>query len=380
MPMSRAKTVIPAIQTVIPAKAGIHPRAPATPAWNPAFAGMTKTAAGDANGHRIMLTADAVGGVWRQCVELAAGLTASGARVLLIAMGPRPNAAQRAEIVALDRCELCVTGLPLDWTADSAATVAYATRELAAIADDWHADTIQLHAPALVGDAAWPAPVVAAAHSCVGTWWRAVRGGELPPDLAWRAGLTGSGLRAADAVLAPTSSFAHDLAAVYRLQRPIHVVPNGIRPAAAPRTSRPRALTAGRLWDEGKNIAVLDAATGLSRVPVRAAGPVTGPNGAAIAPRHLRLLGTLGPAGLANELARAAVFVSVARYEPFGLAVLEAAQAGCALLLSDIPTFRELWDGAALFVDPSDATRLGGAMRALLQVLRHLRPARRDRR
>ena len=35
--------------------------------------------------------------------------------------------------------------------------------------------------------------------------------------------------------------------------------------------------------------------------------------------------------------------------------MLEAASAGCALVLSDIPTFRELWDGAALFVDPRDA-------------------------
>jgi glycosyltransferase involved in cell wall biosynthesis len=34
--------------------------------------------------------------------------------------------------------------------------------------------------------------------------------------------------------------------------------------------------------------------------------------------------------------------------------VLEAAQAGCPLVLSDIPSFRELWDGAALFVSPDD--------------------------
>ena len=47
-----------------------------------------------------------------------------------------------------------------------------------------------------------------------------------------------------------------------------------------------------------------------------------------------------------------------ALYEPFGLAVLEAAQAGCALVLSDIPTFRELWDGAALFVAAATTPRL----------------------
>jgi len=42
-------------------------------------------------------------------------------------------------------------------------------------------------------------------------------------------------------------------------------------------------------------------------------------------------------------------------YEPFGLAVLEAADAGCPLVLSDIPTFRELWGGVAAFVDPMNA-------------------------
>ena len=39
----------------------------------------------------------------------------------------------------------------------------------------------------------------------------------------------------------------------------------------------------------------------------------------------------------------------------FEFLVLEAAQAGAALVLSDIPTFRELWDGAALFLEPDDA-------------------------
>ena len=58
--------------------------------------------------------------------------------------------------------------------------------------------------------------------------------------------------------------------------------------------------------------------------------------------------------GISEQLGARPIFVSVARYEPFGLAVLEAAQAGCALVLSDIPTFRELWGGAALFVPAND--------------------------
>ena len=81
----------------------------------------------------------------------------------------------------------------------------------------------------------------------------------------------------------------------------------------------------------------------------------------------LLLFDLQGTSSLANWYAKASVFASVSRYEPFGLAVLEAAQAGCALVLSDIPTFRELWDGAALFVPPEDPVALAEALRNTLQ-------------
>ena len=42
--------------------------------------------------------------------------------------------------------------------------------------------------------------------------------------------------------------------------------------------------------------------------------------------------------------------------------MLEAAQAGCALVLSDIPSFRELWDGAADFVPADDDRALAAAV------------------
>ena len=81
--------------------------------------------------------------------------------------------------------------------------------------------------------------------------------------------------------------------------------------------------------------------------------------------RNLRTLGCLDDDEIGEWLARRPIFASVPRYEPFGLAVLEAAQAGCALVLSDIPTLRELWDGAALFVDPDDDAALADTLQAL---------------
>jgi glycosyltransferase involved in cell wall biosynthesis len=61
----------------------------------------------------------------------------------------------------------------------------------------------------------------------------------------------------------------------------------------------------------------------------------------------------------------AAIFVSPSVYEPFGLAALEAARSAGALVLADIPTYRELWEGAALFADPRDPEALGFAINRL---------------
>jgi glycosyltransferase involved in cell wall biosynthesis len=125
-------------------------------------------------------------------------------------------------------------------------------------------------------------------------------------------------------------------------------------------------FTSGRLWDEGKNMAVLDHAAGLIEAPLRAAGPLQGPDGGLARLRHAQALGRLPAGEVARWLARAPVFASAALYEPFGLGVLEAAQAGCALVLSDIATFRELWDGAALFVPADDPCAFAAAFRRLL--------------
>ena len=310
---------------------------------------------------RLLITTDAVGGVWQYSVDLVRGLAARGIEAVLAVLGPAPGLAQWDEVAGV---HVVVTGLPLDWTATDAGELEATSVRLAALAALVGATGVHLHAPALVGSAAWPAPVVAVAHSCVGTWWRAMRDGAPPADFAWRMAATGAGLRAAAAVVAPTAAHAAAVRAVYG-DVAVAVVHNGAGPMVLPDVLRERAvLTAGRLWDEAKGMALLDrVAPGLS-APIWAAGPIRGPNGAVIALPHLELLGTLDRPGMARAYAAARVFVSMARYEPFGLAVLEAAQAGMQLVLADTPGFRELWDGAATFV--SDPATLGPAIQAAL--------------
>jgi glycosyltransferase involved in cell wall biosynthesis len=141
----------------------------------------------------------------------------------------------------------------------------------------------------------------------------------------------------------------------YGLTQPPVAVHNGRSPLKLPQVApHDFAFTAGRLWDDGKDLATLDAAAARIGIPVYAAGPTQGPNGARVALDHIHCLGTLGEEEMGRWLAAGPVFVSTALYEPFGLSVLEAGLAGCPLVLADIPTFRELWDGAALFVPPRD--------------------------
>lgn len=308
---------------------------------------------------RLLMTADAVGGVWTHALDLARGLQALGSRVTLAVLGPSP-AAMPGDV------EVIATGLPLDWLAESAREVRAAGDALADLAARLDVDLVHLHAPAFAV-AGFAQPVLGACHSCLATWWQAMRGGAMPADFAWRVALLAEGYARADLLVAPTRAFALATQRAYALPRAPEVVWNG-------RAAGPRALgladfafTAGRLWDEGKDAATLDRAAARLDAPLLAAGPTEGPNGARIALAHARALGGLDEAALRAMLARGPVFASAARYEPFGLAVLEAAQAGCALVLSDIASFRELWDGAALFVPPGDDAGFAHAIGTLLR-------------
>lgn len=314
---------------------------------------------------RVLVTADAVGGVWRYALELASGLALRDVSVVVAVLGPEPDERQRKEASGIRGLQLTNTGWNLDWTARYERELNQIAALIAELAEDVSADTVHLHAPALVGDVAWPAPVIAAAHSCVSTWWHSVRDGPLPASMMWHHRATGRGIERADAVIAPSFSFAQALRQSYRTARTINVVHNGRRPLMVNgRRRRLGVLTAGRLWDDGKNIALLDQVG--ARLPVRAAGPTSGPGGGNVKFRAIEMLGVLDQVQLAEELASAGVFACPSRYEPFGLGVLEAAQLGAALVLSDIPTFRELWEGAAILVNPVSVEAWADALGALL--------------
>jgi glycosyltransferase involved in cell wall biosynthesis len=103
------------------------------------------------------------------------------------------------------------------------------------------------------------------------------------------------------------------------------------------------------LWDEAKNLRAVVQAAPMIDWPVRIAG-----DGGADA-TNVTYLGWLEPDALARAYGESAIYLFPAVYEPFGLSILEAALSGCALILGDIPSLRELWRDAAVFVPSRDA-------------------------
>lgn len=316
----------------------------------------------------MLVTADAVGGVWQYSLDLARGLAGEGVETVLATLGPAPTLDQRKTAAGVEALKLVPTGLPLDWMAEQAGDVREAGEAIARLAEREKADLVQVNAPALAAGGAFEVPVVAVSHSCLATWWRAVKPGSAPDgDYRWRSALHGEGLRAADRCVAPTAAFARATMEAHGLREPPEAVHNGRTPLRLPKAApHDFAFAAGRLWDKGKNAHTLDRAASRLAVPLHAAGPVEGPNGDSVRLHHANPLGCLSEPEIARRLAARPVFVSAAVYEPFGLAALEAAQAGCPLVLSDIPTHRELWDGAATFVDPMDADGFAEAIAEII--------------
>ncbi len=311
-------------------------------------------------GLRVLQTLDAVGGVWRYALDLARALGPHGVKSVFLGFGPRPSPEMVDEAQALGTLDWA--DAPLDWLAASPANVAAVPTLVARAVRRHAADIVHLNLPTQAAGLETDRPVLVVSHSCVASWFRAVRGGGLPSGWEWQGELNAQGLAAAAAVVAPSRAHADALRDCYGAIPSLQVIHNATHAPEGRLPEQPFVVASGRWWDEGKGGATLDAAAELANWPVHLLGPSRGANGTAFKPRHARLQGELPHSRAVALMRSASIFVSPSLYEPFGLAVAEAARVGLPLVLSDIPTFRELWDGAAIFVPPRDPEVLAAAL------------------
>ncbi len=360
------------------------------------------------------MTADALGGVWTYACELSRALAPHGVRVTLAVMGGHVSPRKRRLAEGIPGLELHQSRYRLEWMEDADEDVERAAAWLLALARRVRPDVVHLNGY-FHGTLPWRAPVLMVGHSCVLTWWRAVHGAPAPERFGGYAARVRRALRAADAVVTPTLAHLHAMEVEYGPLRGARVIANGRDPSAyRPRPKRPYVLSVGRLWDEAKNIARLEGVAPALRWPVFVGGaechpgkrnggpaadgasgfsgaravsadgafPPVREDGAPLVPspgvrppvpdgdepdgRGFVPLGELGPRELGAWYGGASIFALPARYEPFGLAPLEAGLAGCALVLGDLGTLREVWGDAALFVAPEDEEETADAVRRLI--------------
>jgi len=313
---------------------------------------------------RVLMTADGVGGVWTYALDLARGLSARGVAVDLAVMGPPLNDDQRRDAM---RAGIAPIEGPyrLEWMDAPWEEVDLASRWLLDLERALEPDVVHLNG-FCHGPLPWHAPVVMVGHSCVRSWWRAVHGADAPSGWDEYTRRVRAGLQSAAVVAAPTTAMMAELERDYGPLREMRVIPNGrdFTPAVLPR--RPLVFSAGRIWDEAKNIDTLCAAASEISWPVYVAGDHRHPRGHCAASGYVHYLGRLDAARVREWYGRASIYALPARYEPFGLSVVEAARSGCALVLGDIRSLRENWNNAALFVPPDNRRAIAKAIQSLI--------------
>ena len=314
---------------------------------------------------RVLMTVDAVGGVWRYAMDLAAAMRDCGVEPLIVGLGPQPSPEQRREANSIGRLEW--TAQPLDWMVEDESELDRVPHLLSDLALRHSVDLLHLNLPSQATRITAELPLVTMSHSCVASWFAAVRGSGLPEGWAWQKRLNRLGFDRADLVLAPSRSHAATLTRTYGAITDLAVVYNASRNACSVGPKENFVFAAGRWWDEGKNGAVLDRAAADIGWPVVMAGACEGPNGQRVAIMHAVHEGELSHDRTMRLMSKAAIVVSPSVYEPFGLVALEAARAGAALVLADIETYRELWEGVALFADPGDPAAFAEAVNRLTE-------------
>ncbi len=324
---------------------------------------------------KILMTTDTVGGIWAYALDLSRALSERGIEVALATLGEPLSDAQRETVERIPRLRLFESTFRLEWTEEPWRDLQKAGEWLLRLEGRIGPDVVHLNSYALAS-LPWSAPKLVAAHGCALALRAAVAGEPAASDTVDAADAAAgeryrnevkAGLAAADLVVAATTARLAALSEHYGPLAQARVIPHGrdgrlFRPAP----KEEMVFAAGRLWDEAQNLVALERVAPQIPWPIYVAGE-SQQDGGEIRPHTTRLLGRLSPRASAAWLGRAAIYALPARYEPFGIAALEAALAGCVLVLGDIPSLREVWRNRAVFVAPDDPEALRTALLSLIE-------------
>lgn len=323
----------------------------------------------------VLITADTVGGVWTYARELVTQLSRSDVRVTLVSFGELPSAEQTDWLEGLRGVDFRPTAFKLEWMQDSEDDLKASADYLLEVVEEVRPDLLHLN-QYYYGALRTDVPKVVVAHSDVVSWWVEVHGQEPKPDNwnRWYREVVARGLAEATAVVAPSQWMLEAAVRYYGRPGQAAVIYNG-RSAKLfnPHLEKEEmVLSVGRLWDAGKQVSLLTTQEPVCNTVV--VGSERNPDSTVQASRvvqgsgksRIHLKGPQSESQLRQLYSRAAIYAGTSRYEPFGLAPLEAALSKCALVLNDIGPFREIWGEKAVYFRKNDGHSLRQTLAGLL--------------
>jgi glycosyltransferase involved in cell wall biosynthesis len=318
---------------------------------------------------RILVTTDTFSGVWTYTRELVSGLVTQGARVVLVSFGEIPLPHQTSWMQGLHGLEYHPTAFRLDWMQEGEHDFHAAQDYLCSVIHDTRPDLLHLNQLSF-GALSVETPRLVIAHGDIITWWLSVHGRE-PASSAWLDWYRETiirGLERAEAVVTTSRWMEEMLRLAYGDGFETCVVPPGRNPIYFNPfvTKEESVLAIGRLWDTGKQVALLtqhshgmpvcivgaDHTIPPPPVPIRADVRVS------TGEHEISVKGAQTESQLRTLYSKSTIFAAPSRYEPVGLTSIEAAFSRCALVANDTPVYRELWGDAALYFERNDADSL----------------------
>ena len=274
---------------------------------------------------------------------------------------------QKLEVELLDHVFVYETTFLLEWMKDPWKDIELSGKWLLNLAKEVQPDIIHLNCYSYAS-LHWKVPCIVVAHSDVFSWFVAVKSEAPPAEWTEYISYVRNGLQGADLVIAPSGSMLRFIRQLYITDINSRVIYNGRSKALFyNRKKEPYIFTMGRVWDEGKNIQLIVNCASQISCEVRVAGDNTFEEDKInLNQQNIRYLGKLGTTEIAEQLAGASVYVLPAKYEPFGLSALEAALSGCALVLGDIDSLKEIWGDNAMYVDTNNALALADTINTLM--------------
>ena len=311
---------------------------------------------------KVLLTADNIGGVWTFAIEMARGLKQLDVDVVLAVIGEPLTAIQKQDLEGISFHHFLARQ---EWMENPWEDVYSAGQWLFWLKQRENPDVIHLSSYTLAC-VDWQIPVTLTIHSCVLSWWEAVKNETAPSSWDTYRGHVKAGIQSADFVTAPSNYMMQVAEKHYGPFRSQKVIYNSRDNSPFWIDNKEKIVfSMGRLWDEAKNIRLLIKAAEEIKYPVFIAGEIDKKAMASV-PVNISFLGHLTQQEVATWLSKAWIYALPAKYEPFGYSFLEAAYSGCALVGGDISSLHEIWDDAMIYTPTDNPGQLAKIINGML--------------